>query len=220
MAAGIVAFDLDGTLVTGTSVCIHLAPWVSHRDIEELESRYDAGIITNQQVADRDGSFYARRARADAYMQLETIPLISGISDTIEWLRAHQLVPMIATVTWSFAAEFLAERFGFAAAAGCKMAEEDGILLGTVARHFAPEDKATFVHDVAASEGVEMDRVVAVGDSQSDVPMFAAAGFGIALYAGEAAREAADIALDTDDLRDVIAPIERYLDSLDPEVKA
>jgi phosphoserine phosphatase len=83
-------------------------------------------------------------------------------------------------------------------------------LLGTVARHFEPEDKVTFVAKIAQDLGLEFKDVVAIGDSTSDIPLFHAAGFSIALNASSNARDAADIQLDTEDLRDVIPPIEQY----------
>lgn len=49
-----------------------------------------------------------------------------------------------------------------------------------------------------------MDDVVAVGDSRSDLPPFAAAGGPVALNATQDARKAATYTLDTEDLRDVL----------------
>jgi phosphoserine phosphatase len=47
--------------------------------------------------------------------------------------------------------------------------------------------------------------VAAVGDSRSDVPLFERVGMSIALNATPDARAAATHALDTEDLRDVLA---------------
>lgn len=209
--AGIVAFDLDGTLLPSTTVCLHLGPWVGNDEIEELERLYDLGQITNTEVAERDATFYKNRRRDDVWRQLEQLELIDGLEDTITWLNTRSLVPVVATVTMSIAADFLCDRYGFAAGSGCQLAEtDDGVLLGTVARHFSADDKATFVRQIAEGHGLGFKDVVAIGDSTSDIPLFQAAGFSVALNASSNAREAADIQLDTDDLRDVIAPIERY----------
>ena len=210
-AAGIVAFDLDGTLVPNTTVCLHLGPWVGHHEIEELERLYDRGEITNTEVAERDAAFYKSRRRQDVWRQLEQLQLINGVEDTITWLKTHSLVPVVATVTMSIAADFLCDRYGFAAGSGCELAEtDDGVLLGTVARHFSADDKVIFVRGIAEEHELGLKDVVAIGDSTSDIPLFQAAGFSVALNASSKAREAADIQLDTDNLRDVIPPIERY----------
>lgn len=212
---GLVAFDLDGTLVPNTTVCIHLAPWVGHDELADLERLYAEGAITNAEVAERDATFYANRLRRDVWAELERLPLINGLTETMEWMRERGVLPVIATVTWRFAAEFVQQRHGFAAASGCEMDEtEDGVLLGTVSRHFEAEDKVTFVREYARSVGLGMGEVVAVGDSTSDIPLFRETGLAIALNASRNARAAADVQLDTDDLRDLIPVIDRYYSSL------
>ncbi|HWC14858.1 MAG TPA: HAD-IB family phosphatase [Actinomycetota bacterium] len=209
--AGIVAFDLDGTLLPHTTVCLHLGPWVGHHEIEELERLYDLGEMTNIEVAERDATFYKNRRRHDVWRHLEQLELINGVEEAITWLKTRSLVPVVATVTMSIAADFLCDRYGFAAGSGCELSEtEDGLLLGTVARHFSADDKAAFVGQIAEQQGLGFEDVVAIVDSTSDLPLFQAAGLAIALNASSNAREAADIQLDTADLRDVIPPIERY----------
>lgn len=208
---GVVAFDLDGTLVPRTTVCIHLAPWVGHDALPALERQYDEGLITATEVAARDAVFYKGRPRREVWAQLEDPPLMRGIAETTSWLRERDLVPVIATVTWRFAAEFVRANHGFAAASGCEMEEtQDQILLGTVAQHFDAEDKVRFVGEIAQDLGLGFNDIVAVGDSTSDIPLFREAGLAIALNASANAREAADIQLDTEDLRDLITVIEEY----------
>ena len=212
--AGIVAFDLDGTLVPKTTVCLHLAPWVGHHGIGDLERLYAEGQITNTEVAEIDAPFYKNKRRSDAWRQLDQLRLIDGVTDTIAWLKDRSLIPVVATITHRFAADFLCDRYGFAAASGCEMDEsEDGVLLGTIARHFDAEDKVTFVAEIAQDLGLGFEHVVAVGDSTSDLPLFDAAGLSIALNASDNARAAADAQVDTDDLRDVLPLIERYFSS-------
>jgi phosphoserine phosphatase len=209
--AGIVAFDLDGTLVPNTTVSLHLAPWVGHHGMEDLERLYAQGQITNAEIAERDATFYKNRLRQDVWRQLEQLELIDGLTDTITGLKNRSLVPVIATVTSSLAADFVRDRYGFAAASGCGLGEtDDGVLLGTVARHFDAEDKVRFVANIAQGLGLGFKDVVAIGDSTSDIPLFHAAGFSIGLNASSNARDAADIQLETQDLRDVIPPIEQY----------
>ena len=210
-AAGIVAFDLDGTLVPNTTVSLHLGAWVGNNEIEELERLYALGHITNREIAERDATFYKNRRRDEVRRQLEHLKLIKGLEDTIAWLKTRSLVPVVATVTMSIAADFLCDRYGFDAGSGCDLAEtNDGVLLGTIARHFAAEDKVKFVAEIAERLGVGFGDVVAIGDSTSDIPLFQASGFAIALNASSNARNAADIQVDTDDLRDVLPHVEGY----------
>ena len=111
-------------------------------------------------------------------------------------------------MTWRFAAEVLRERYGFVAASGTELGEEpEGVLSGRVSLYFDEHDKRRFVEDWCAARDLRLERCLAVGDSRSDIPLFEAVGFSIALNATPAARAAATVALDTEDLRDVLTLI-------------
>lgn len=202
-------FDLDGTLVPKTTVCLHLAEWVGHLDaLRELEGRYAAHEISNTEVAALDAPHYAGLSLDDVDRRLDSIPCIAGISETVEGLRRRGMEVLLATVTWRFAAEHFARRYGFDAVCGCEMTVTDGRRLGgAVARHIEAEDKLAFVAEYAEARGISLDECVAVGDSRSDLPLFGAVGLAIALNATPAAVAAAHVAIETDDLRDVLAAI-------------
>lgn len=79
---------------------------------------------------------------------------------------------------------------------------------GTVAEHFNEYDKRNRALQLVAEHGVSIDHCCAIGDSRSDLPLFAAVPTSLALNAGAAARAAASAAVDTKDLRDVIPWLE------------
>jgi phosphoserine phosphatase len=92
--------------------------------------------------------------------------------------------------------------------AGAEMGENDGRLTGEVVAHFGEHDKPRYVRDYGRRDGIEFDQTVAVGDSRSDLPLFREVGRAIALNATEDARSAAHVAVDSDNLRDVLSHIE------------
>ena len=202
----VVAFDLDGTLLRGTTVSLRLAEWTgtaeAHRD---LETRFSAGEISNAVIADTSGAWLADRALTDAATVLDDGPWIDGIGETVDALHADGAEVLLATITWRFAAECLAERFGFDAVSGTEMEVRDGRLTGKVSRQFDEWDKLAFVEGYCRERGVPLSETAAVGDSRSDVPLFGRVGFAIALNATDDARRAASVALDTEDLRDVLS---------------
>jgi phosphoserine phosphatase len=126
------------------------------------------------------------------------------MTETLQALNTAGVRLLMGTITWSFAAEMLRERPGFAAVSGTEMPIADGVLSGVVSRHFDEHDKARFVEQWCAANGHVMSDVAAIGDSRSDVPLFRQAGMSIALNATADARAVATHALDTDDLRDVL----------------
>jgi phosphoserine phosphatase len=201
----VVLFDLDGTLLRGTSVSVLTADWLGRGGaLDEMERRYRDGLISNAVVAETSASWFAGRRPAEVGEVLERAPWIAGIAETVAELRAAGAYVALATVTWRFAAELVAERFGFEACCGTQMAIVGGRLSGAVSGLCDAEDKAVFVEEVCATRGLLPSSAAVIGDSRSDVPAFRSAGFSVALNADDAARAAAMVTLDADDLRDVL----------------
>ena len=205
----VVCFDLDGTVVPSTTVTVHLARWLDHESIAvDLERRYDCGELTNVEVAEAVARYYAGRSLDEVWHELRSVEVIEGLDELLDAVRGQGMTPLIATVAAKFAAEFFADRYGFAAASGCEMRiDERGRLTGEIAQHFEAEAKVDFVREWCAREGIGLDRCIAVGDGGSDLPLFDAVGFSIALNATPSARAAADVSVDTSDARDLIAVI-------------
>jgi phosphoserine phosphatase len=201
----VVVFDLDGTLLRGTSVSSMLAEWLGRAsEIAELERAFHAHEISNSVVADISAGWLTGQHTADVWHVLAEGPWIAGMAETFQALTASGASILLGTITWSFAAEMLREPYGFAAISGTEMQAVDGVLSGTVSRYFDEHDKARFVEQWCAQGGYSMSQVAAVGDSRSDIPLFRRAGLSIALNATADAREAATHGLDTEDLRDVL----------------
>jgi phosphoserine phosphatase len=202
----VIVFDLDGTLLRGTTVSLLLAQWLGHaEEMAELERAFHAHEISNSVVADTSAGWLAGRSTADAWRVLTDGTWIAGMAETFRALTDAGVSLLLGTITLSFVAEMLRERYGFAAVSGTEMQVNDGVLSGIVTRYFDEHDKLRFVEKWCVQNGFSMSQVAAVGDSRSDVPLFRRAGMSIALNATSDARAAATHTLDTDDLRDVLA---------------
>ena len=202
----VVAFDLDGTLLRGTSVSLYLAERSGRGDVlVELERRFRTGEISNREIADVTAGWFAGSTPAAIWGDLGRAPWIGGMRTTLECLSAAGCHIVLGTVTWRFAAELIEREYGFDAVSGTEMGVDgDGTLSGVVTRYFDEYDKVAFVRDWCTANGYSMDQVAAVGDSRSDVPLFESVGFAVALNATTDARAAADERVDTEDLTDVL----------------
>ena len=199
------AFDLDGTLLRGTSVSAYLARRLGHAELlRDLEQQYAAGRISNSAVADATAAAFAGVPLAEIAEHLDVAPWIANIGAVVGHLQAAGNVVLVCTVTWRFAAEYLRRRHGFDAVSGTVMGVRGGILTGWVVRHFDRDDKIGFVREHCVRHGLALADVVAVGDARSDLPLFAVAGHAIALNATADARAAAHDVVDTDDLTDLL----------------
>jgi phosphoserine phosphatase len=202
----VVIFDLDGTLLRGTTVSLLLAQWLGREDeITELERAFHAHEISNSVVADTSAGWLAGKSVAETWQVLTDGPWIEGMAETFQALAAAGVSLLLGTITWRFAAEMLRERYGFCAVSGTEMHASDGTLSGVVSRYFDEHDKARFVEEWCAQNGYSMSQVAAIGDSRSDIPLFDRAAVSIALNATPDAQAVATHVLDTEDLRDVLA---------------
>jgi phosphoserine phosphatase len=200
-----VAFDLDGTLLRGTTVAICLAGRAGREEeLRALESRFVRGEISNGVIADASASWLVGCSLEELESALWAEDWIAGIRETVDAVHAAGAEAIVATITWRHAAEAVARRFGFDAACGTGMHADAERLSGTVSAYFDEADKATFVEEHCRARGIGMDEVAAVGDSRSDIPLFGRVGLAIALNPTPEARRAAHVSLDTDDLRDVL----------------
>jgi len=199
-------FDLDGTLVYGTSTCLHLAKKLGHLEhLRHLEARYASGEVSNSEVADGDGPYYAGLSVELISAHLEDIPIVKGVSAVVAKLNTLGIESLICTVTWRFAARIFATRYGFVDASGVEMhVDEMGALTGRVSKYFDEFDKLEFVKAHCADRRIPLSQVFAVGDSRSDIPLFGAVGFSVALNASPAAKAAASVAIESDNLNDVL----------------
>jgi phosphoserine phosphatase len=155
----VVAFDLDGTLLMGTSVSLLLADWQGKTEaIDELERAFRAGEISNSMVADAQAGWFVDRSVVEVREVLASGPWIAGIRETLHALHQSGVQSLLATITWSFAAEFLAERYGFAAVSGTEMGVSGGVLSGSVSRYFDEYDKLAFVREWCGAHGYSMAR--------------------------------------------------------------
>jgi HAD superfamily phosphoserine phosphatase-like hydrolase len=169
---GLVAFDLDGTLLRGPTVCELLATAIGR----EGEARAFEAATTQSEVA-------AGRASKPALLSaLASARWAPGVVPAMERLRRHGIEVAIASLTWRFAVSWFAERLGVRWYLGTDLRDD-----GAVA-HVWPEDKGRWLQGLASELSVPAERVAAVGDSSGDVALLGAASLrvfvGAALPAG------------------------------------
>src|SRR5689334_24754452 len=112
----VVAFDLDGTLLRRTTVALLLAERFGHGEtFGEVERAFAAGEVSHRGIADASAASCAGRTTSEVAAALDEASWIEGIDETLRTLARAGTQVLLATITWRFAAELLAERHGFAA---------------------------------------------------------------------------------------------------------
>ncbi|MDD7917990.1 HAD family hydrolase [Actinomycetospora callitridis] len=199
-------FDLDGTLVTGSTVLRHLGAKLRRAEyVDEIVKSYEEYRATNEEVSASGAELFAGRSRAELKALVSDIPVVADIPRAVQSLKSQGIRCVIATVTFRFAAEAIAEAYGFDGVSGVELEwNEEDRATGAVLRHFSEKDKASYIYEECRLSGTHPDRAFFVGDSRSDLETFDLVGFSVALNASSEARARARAAIDTRSLLDVL----------------
>jgi phosphoserine phosphatase len=209
---GLVCFDVDGTLVPGTSSSQYLAGFLGHLEaLRSAEEAYALGSLSNQDVSIIDARGWRGHHRGEIAAWLDGLPLVDGITDVVAWCVRHDLTPILTTLAWEPVGAFLCERFDFASACGPRLAIEDGRYSGEVAAHLDEFGKRDFALALAAKYNVDLGHCAAVGDSRSDEPLFAVVGLGVAFNGSARLRELAGASVEGEDIRAVLPALDQWL---------
>jgi phosphoserine phosphatase len=169
MIRGLALFDLDGTLLRHNSACEVLAAGLGRTE----RMRIFEGYTSREEIT------AARREMLDWYRDvpesqlrahLENATLAPHAAEGLDALRGAGIEVVIATITWRFAAEWIAEKLGVEVALSTGIGSDGTIL------HVWPHDKERLLLERRAMLGLPVERVAAVGDSRGDLAMLRAAG--------------------------------------------
>ena len=210
---GVVFFDVDGTLVPGISSAVYLAGHLGHRDeVAAAEAAWDAGTVSPRYVEELDARGWAGTSAVQVREWLADLPLVDGIADVVAWCTANDVVPVLATLAWRPVGEFLCTRFGFVEACGPTLEVRDGLYTGISLTGGDEYRKRDFARDFAKDHGLSLAQCAAVGDSLSDLPLFAEAGLAIGFNATERARSLAHTNHTGNDLRVILPTLRAWFE--------
>ena len=187
------AFDMDSTLIQG-EVIDELAKMAGVGDsvvrITEAAMRGEIGF---------DESFTRRVALLKGlsaervHSLLDSIPLAEGAERLIRTLQLLGYRTAILSGGFTFFARSLQQRLGVDYVHANELEIVDGQVTGRVIPPIINgARKASLLAEIARSECISLEQVVAVGDGANDIPMLNLAGMGIAYRAKPLVRQNVD----------------------------
>jgi len=169
----LVAFDLDGTLLRGDTVCEVLAKPLGRlermRELERDTSPFDTDAVSASR--EEMALWYSETTLDELTSLLVDATLASGAREGIDLLKQHEVKTAIASLTWEFAVEWFAKSMGIDYYAGPRL------LPNGLISHFWADDKPIWLGSIAERLGFGLDAVAAVGDSAGDIPMLQSVGY-------------------------------------------
>ncbi|MCZ6539443.1 MAG: HAD-IB family phosphatase [Chloroflexi bacterium] len=177
--AGLIVFDVDGTLIRGKTVCELIADQIGKSErMSWLERHAGASRETVISAREEMADWYFEAGRHAVNKFLPTVSWAPEVRSGVGLLMERRWHVAIASMTWKFAVEQIATELGITELTATGL-DWDSAQIDHVFR----ETKAEYLDDLARRIVVPRHRVVAVGDSDGDVPMLIAAGHGI--YVGQ-----------------------------------
>lgn len=203
-------FDMDGTLLRGTTASLLLAKVLGREsELRSLEERFAGGGHTNVEFARTLHEAWGVVSFDDAREALETAPLLRNVGPVLDDIHAHGEHACLITMSPDYFAELLAP-LGFDAVYASRFPREVGAALDA-ADILQFEDKPRLARDFCNERGVRVAEAVAYGDSMSDVPLFEEVGYRISVNGDHHLAEIADVAITGDDLQTAYAHARRWI---------
>jgi phosphoserine phosphatase len=216
------AFDMDSTLIQG-EVIDELAKMAGVGDrvvrITEAAMRGELGF---------DESFTRRVALLKGlsaervHRLLEMIPLAEGAERLVQTLRLLGYKTAILSGGFTFFARSLQKRLGIDTVHANELEIADGVVTGRVIPPIINGTrKAELLAEIARTEGISLEQVVAVGDGANDIPMLSLAGMGIAYRAKPVVRQNVDQSISSlglDGLLYLVGVRDRDLQTQEPRI--
>jgi phosphoserine phosphatase len=204
----LVTFDIDGTLTRIHGWRALARARGREAEYEERTRRYGAGEVGEDEHLAHLLSFAVGLTPDALARLLESTPKLAGIAETVAALHARGCRAALLTHNPTYVTEWYRARFGFDAASGTEVpVAADGRVLppGPVRA-----DKPGGLRLLLDRLSVPAELTAHVGDGRADAWVFGHVGGGIALNAElPEVERAADAALHTQDLRDIVPVLER-----------
>ncbi|WP_462321293.1 phosphoserine phosphatase SerB [Halochromatium sp.] len=188
----LVCFDMDSTLIQ-TEVIDELAAAAGvGGQVAEITERAMQGEL------DFSESFRRRMALLEGLEEsvlseiAERLPITDGAERLISALKQLGYRVAILSGGFTYFAEHLQRRLGIDDVHANQLEFENGRLTGRVTGQIVDgQRKAELLREIARSEGIRLEQVIAVGDGANDLPMLSIAGLGIAFHAKPLVKEQA-----------------------------
>ncbi|GAA4895374.1 HAD family hydrolase [Streptomonospora salina] len=176
-------FDMDGTLIRGTSASVQVARTCeTEAELADLERAFSAGEIDTKAFAAALHAMWSDVTEEHVDRAFADTPFLDGIADVCADIRERGERSIVVTMSPDFFARRLLG-FGFDDVAASRFPalpfarplDPDAILV--------PQDKVRIVEESRQAAEIPVERCVAYGDSMSDAPLFGHLAHSVAVNA-------------------------------------
>jgi phosphoserine phosphatase len=198
-------FDMDGTLLRGTTAAIEISRRVGRLEpLAELERGFATEEISAADFAEQTHALWADLTVELVAEIVADAPWIEGIEDVCADIARRGERSMLITMSPDFFAAHLGDR-GIDIVRASRWPAPPFAAPIDPAGILSPADKVRLTEAERATHGLPRSACVAYGDSMSDLPLFAVLENTVAVNADPALERTARVAYRGEDLREAYA---------------
>jgi phosphoserine phosphatase len=205
-------FDMDGTLLHGTSAPVLVAAALGQPDaLVALEARFVSGAATSVDFARALHDMWGVVAPEVVQQAFAAAPVLANVRSVLADIRARDERACLITMSPDYFAEQFLD-FGFDAVFASRFPRAPETPLDEAAI-LSPEDKPRLAARFCAEHGLGMGDAIAYGDSMSDVFLFREVGVRVAVNGDHHLEDLADLAVAGTDLLPAYRAARELLDA-------
>ena len=218
--------DMDGTILQRRTVDVLCERLDLTEKLLEIDRHSKLKLMDTYKVSERIAELFAGFPMSTLQATFDKMPLVSGAKDFVSFLKARDFVTAIVTDSYVFLASRLARRLGIDEVRGNTLEAVDGVLTGKIVMPLGWQDenqepcqrkavcKLHAMHELMRKHGIQDNRTVAVGDSESDFCVIKNAQVGIAFRPKDDSIVAVSSVVMRTDFHDLTRWLKGFLDGL------
>jgi phosphoserine phosphatase len=204
-AKRLVVLDMDSTLIQNEVIDEFARERGVYEKVAAITEEAMRGGLPFDEALNRRVAELKGLTTAEIQNVISRIELTPGADELIAILKRLGYKTAVISGGFGVVADHFKERLKLDYAFANTLEFDSGVATGKVMLPIVnAHRKADLLEQIAASEGIDLDQVVAIGDGANDLLMLERAGLGIAFNAKPVVREQADTAISQKNLKTVL----------------
>ncbi|UCB60529.1 MAG: HAD family phosphatase [Candidatus Bathyarchaeota archaeon] len=205
MTVKLVIFDVDGTILQNSSwqhIHHNLNTW---SQAKKHSDQFFRNEITYEQWAKLDAALWKNQPLARINQLIKGMPYTKGAKETLVTLKSKGLKVYLLSAGLTRVAHRIQSETWVDGSTANTLIVEDGCLTGEVEVNVSFYNKNKHLRPILQKFHLEAKETAAIGDDPTLIPLFEKVAFSIAFNpVDRSVEKSADIAINSNDLRDVL----------------
>jgi len=208
-----VVFDIDGTITAHVSSWRYIHEKLGLWDVlaKKYQDQFLAGKISYKRFCELDAAHWKGIKESDLKKVFKGVKYSKNAKKVVKQLKTEGYYLVAISTGLQFMAEKLKDELGFDYVLSNRLNVRLGKMTGGVTINISHGAKGRVLKKILRTFGVKPSEMIAVGDSEGDIPMMKMAGYSIAFNScSKKLSEIADHVCLTDDFKEVYRAIREF----------